>query len=409
MHIILDSNVYISDVRMRGVAFATFLDFVRKTGATLVLPSIVEEEAVATYGRNLKSGAKEVSAVWREYSRYVLSPSVTDTFEMPALDKNKAEFRKIIRNPPRVKTMHVADYSGIAIESAFMRGVDRIRPANDEGEELRDVIIWLFVLEHWKKHQSTSVAFVSSDGGFWLGAKPPKLHPQIEKDTVGTKISVFRNLSAFNAQYSLASRALSAAEATSLALPLTGETQKRIVELCEKTAPLFGQTTFLDPLTQVRDVAIVAAQPKRGNLYDIDTKNGKQFAEIEFAVKLKGARLQSSSFLSTASSAEGFNRFFGFADRYRAPGSIYIEPSFAIPIEIMAEFKLLVSVENGKVMNSDVEGFRIINITNLQNPMVAFRQGYARPTALEAKASPIGSQSPRARRIRRERKKGKRR
>jgi PIN domain len=57
------------------------------------------------------------------------------------------------------------DYKDITLEEVVRRGVHRIRPASDNGEELRDVVIWLVVLEH-AKAKNSEVAFITDDGHF---------------------------------------------------------------------------------------------------------------------------------------------------------------------------------------------------------------------------------------------------
>jgi hypothetical protein len=58
------------------------------------------------------------------------------------------------------------DVNGVDVNEVFLSGVKRRRPANKDGEELRDVIIWLIALQYADKEKK-QIALVSNDGGFW--------------------------------------------------------------------------------------------------------------------------------------------------------------------------------------------------------------------------------------------------
>jgi hypothetical protein len=58
------------------------------------------------------------------------------------------------------------DVNGVDVNEVFLSGVKRRPPANKDGEELRDVTIWLIALQYADKEKK-QIALVSNDGGFW--------------------------------------------------------------------------------------------------------------------------------------------------------------------------------------------------------------------------------------------------
>jgi hypothetical protein len=58
-----------------------------------------------------------------------------------------------------VVPVYVPEITGTFVQEVFMRGIHRIRPASDDGEELRDVILWLWVLEY--ANTISPVTFIS--------------------------------------------------------------------------------------------------------------------------------------------------------------------------------------------------------------------------------------------------------
>src|SRR6266566_8913458 len=168
MDVVLDSNAYVSNYRMENISFKNLFDYLEKTGSSLVLLRIVEEEVVAKFGRALKKRSKEAAEAWREY-RPLHFPEQLPAFVKPDIEDQKEQLRAKLINPAAgVKLVHVADSSNMSIADVYMRGVLRMRPARDDGEELRDVIVWLGALDYANKSKR-DVAFISDDSGFWLG------------------------------------------------------------------------------------------------------------------------------------------------------------------------------------------------------------------------------------------------
>jgi hypothetical protein len=95
----------------------------------------------------------------------------------------------------KVSLRYYPDTNGVDISEGFLRGVNRRRPANSEGEELRDVIIWLIALQY-AETEKKSVALVTADGGFW---NDTQVHDHILEDIKNRKVdvSVFRSVEDF--------------------------------------------------------------------------------------------------------------------------------------------------------------------------------------------------------------------
>ena len=69
MQVILDANIYLADVQLRGIGFHNLFAYVRRTGSELVLPRIVREEIVARYSDRLESAIRAVRKVLETLQR----------------------------------------------------------------------------------------------------------------------------------------------------------------------------------------------------------------------------------------------------------------------------------------------------------------------------------------------------
>jgi PIN domain len=180
MDVIVDTNVLTSDPLMRTPRFEALFDYLRRTNSALVILSAVREELFAQHKRQLKRRYKDARNAWERlqdllYTRSSFSSVVFDQ-EMKALD------RLFSPESANIKLFHAQ----IDLTEVVKRGARRIRPANDEGEELRDVIIWLMGLKY-AEELNGPVAFVSEDRGFWNGDHP---HETIIGDIERSKVSI---------------------------------------------------------------------------------------------------------------------------------------------------------------------------------------------------------------------------
>ena len=193
MHIILDANIYAADYRMSGVAFQSLFEYMRRTESQLVLPRATREEVVVGYGRELKREMKAFEQAWRAYRRLDLSGSAS--FNKPDVRRGMISLRRKLMKPTEsIAPIYVPEIAGNFTQEAFMRGVHRTRPASGSGEELRDVILWLWVLGY--AGAVDAAAFISRDGGFWDG---DRVHPDIERDlrTKLGKLTIHRTIPDF--------------------------------------------------------------------------------------------------------------------------------------------------------------------------------------------------------------------
>lgn len=186
MDVIVDSNILASDPLMRTPRFAALFDYLRRTDSTLVVLDPVKEEVLARFKRELKRRSKESRFAWDSLQELIYTQkqfaAVDFSREIKLLDQRLSPASSNV-------TLYEAQ---VDLREVVKRGARRIRPANDQGEELRDVIIWLMALK-FAEQRREAVAFVSGDSGFWNGETP---HDVIMNDIslVGVSITLYKDV-----------------------------------------------------------------------------------------------------------------------------------------------------------------------------------------------------------------------
>jgi hypothetical protein len=196
MDVILDSNIFLSDIRMESISFKNLFDYLRRTDSVLVIPHLVREEVVYRQADHLHLEGKKVSKAIESFNRLVVEKHSRIHFSVPNPKHERLAIRKrFLAFPKGIKVEIYTDLGGIDVREIYLRGITRRRPADVKGEELRDVILWMIAMQYCFTTKRDT-AFISRDGGFWDGEA---LHEQIQRDieNLHAPISVFPSVDSF--------------------------------------------------------------------------------------------------------------------------------------------------------------------------------------------------------------------
>ena len=192
MDVILDTNIYTALLLSQGRkifssnAFVELFTYLRRTKSNLILPGPVFHEIIKEYSDLISGSIRKAQDSWTTLQRNAMSNPIV--FVPPELDEEVGAFKEEFLNPGKgFEVIVLDDYKNIALEEVVHRGVYRIRPASDSGEELRDVVIWLLALEH-AKAKGSKVAFITVDGHFQ--GPDENFHPDLLQDLATHKVEI---------------------------------------------------------------------------------------------------------------------------------------------------------------------------------------------------------------------------
>jgi hypothetical protein len=96
-----------------------------------------------------------------------------------------------------------SDLSGVDVAELITRGARRIRPASNQGEELRDVVLWMTAMDY-AKQSGAEMTFISGDKNF-REPNGSSLHPQLCSDLArfGVCVKFYADLAKFITENSL--------------------------------------------------------------------------------------------------------------------------------------------------------------------------------------------------------------
>jgi hypothetical protein len=266
--IVLDSNTYIQDFRMTSPRFAALFDYVLKTNSEILLFKLVKDEVLANYRRSFE---EKVLLRWEKFRSVLMSE---DLSPRPLLAIQLQELQKKLLEPrDGLQATYVSDYNDVDIDVVVSRGVNRTSPANKNGEELRDVILWLATLSYARK-KKTKVAFITKDSGFWEeGTDSPATQIIEDISQADDLVILYRTIEAFLAANTLPARAVDAKWASELFVQnnLSDLVVKRILAARFVAASVVSQT-------------LTSYELESGALYDLGSE--ARFAELVFRMTI---------------------------------------------------------------------------------------------------------------------------
>jgi hypothetical protein len=192
MDVVLDTNIYTALLFRQGRnifssnAFVELFTYLRRTKSNLIVPGPVFHEIIKEYSDMISASIKNMEDSWTTLQRNAMSRLID--CGPSDLDKEVETFREQLLNPGvGFEVIILEDYKGIALAEVVRRGVHRVRPSNEKGEELRDVVIWLVALEH-AKTKNSKLAFITDDGHF--KGSDGNFHPDLLRDLATHKVEI---------------------------------------------------------------------------------------------------------------------------------------------------------------------------------------------------------------------------
>ena len=361
MDVVLDSNIFASDFRMRTPRFLGLFDYLRKTRSMLLIPDIVYEEVFATYRRKLKDEISSLTRCVAELEGKLLS-------EKPFVLTNKKLFRDtdkwmeeqcgLLRDrldtpAKKVHGHRFANNSDIDLKEVYMRGIGRIPPADNRGEELRDVILWLIVLEIAKARKQ--ISFITGDSGFWDKTEiRPKLRQDME--AAGAEIFMYRSIEQFVKDNAPAPIEASPEWVKEHKIDIMQES----VFADSLLEEMFSAVDRAVPNWAVHTYLISEPAPVKVVLYR--TGEHQQFAELTYSSVSSGTiqtRAETPALWGEAFSAKGHPPATGTAADLRK----LAEPSRpSVDYETKVEVVVTAYLEDEKVTGVELESARVVDM-----------------------------------------------
>ena len=196
MIIALDTNILIADYLIKSNLFDILLDYSQKTQSRIVLPKVVCEELKARYEIELKTRFSTAKKHIRK-TNTMLVDTVLEVEEIGITEQVDLHI-EYVKKKLRIKPDDMPDYTESQLRDAMERAIKRKPPCTERGEEIRDTVLWLSVLDISEKDSKEPVIFISNNTKQFATTEKD-LHPALSDEAKkrGIEVNYYPTLSEF--------------------------------------------------------------------------------------------------------------------------------------------------------------------------------------------------------------------
>lgn len=198
MLIVIDSNVIRKSFTLKSNDFTNLFDFIKKTNSKIIITQIVYEEIMSLYKKELQKSYEEYGKFFSQLNALLVEKHIPINIE---IDNQIHEYQQYLFNTLGFSKDEIVPYKADYLFEVTRRAINRIKPCSVKGEEFRDTILWLTVLDIVKSNKDQKVVFISHNIKEFApeGKEIDELHKTLilDLESFGGKLDYFNSLGNF--------------------------------------------------------------------------------------------------------------------------------------------------------------------------------------------------------------------
>lgn len=199
MDIILDSNIFRSDISLRSKEFDVIIDYLKKTESSIVLPQIILDEIKGLYVRTINERIIELNKNINNVN--LLLPDNKKHISTIKIDtlREVENYEIFIKKTLGISPYKIIPYNNNYLPIISTRAISRVKPAGEKGQGFRDTLIWLTMKDYCLTCHEKQITFISINTEDFATADKSSLHESLkaECDEIKIKINYFKSVKDF--------------------------------------------------------------------------------------------------------------------------------------------------------------------------------------------------------------------
>lgn len=186
MQVAVDTNILLTDPWLEGQKMKALLDFVDRTRSELLIHAVVAEELRAVLERQWRSALADLESAAKKVKRLgVEVPEVEAETTIAALRARlESTHRRLAYHT------HEIDLATDLLPEPLRRSANRIPPCARTGEEIRDALLWLGLMQYCERSGHREIAFISNNTRDFCGSEAGILAPELKRDALVSNATV---------------------------------------------------------------------------------------------------------------------------------------------------------------------------------------------------------------------------
>lgn len=313
MNIILDTNIFIQNFLINSKSFNLLIDYLNKTNSRLLMPLIVYQEIAEIYKTKLCERLEAYERAGKSLEKTLLD---TELFSLIVDIPNEVDkYLEFVKKRLMISDKSIIPFREHYLNELVNRAITRRKPFSEKGEEFRDALLWLTVLDVAEETDQETLAFISNDTKAF--GHNDQLHEALvhEADATGRQINFYNSIMKFIESHA--------------------------------TQVEYITPSWLFNVINFEAYSDVVTEKLRGYLESLE----------EFDLRQKGWKgLEFTGYLSTTATAtdENLTEYYVYE---KADGSLYVQANFYIEYEVEFISTERVRVRQGEYFTYSLEEY----------------------------------------------------
>ncbi len=198
MDIIIDANIIRRDLKLNDKNFEIVIDYLKRTNSQLIFPSIVLDEVKGLYKRALTERYVEFKKSKEKLESTFLFAELPKIPEID-IEADSEKYIEFIHSKLGTAEKNIIPYKNEFLPELVKRAVERKKPLDGNGQQFRDGLLWLTILDYAKSIEDKRVTLISDNPKDFSEKGENKLSLDLDAEAkkLGIEIKYFKRLSDF--------------------------------------------------------------------------------------------------------------------------------------------------------------------------------------------------------------------
>lgn len=191
MDVILDSNIFRSDLPLKSKEIEVLIDYLYKSKSSLLMPKIILEEIRHLYRRQLIDNINKYRSICRNIRGIIFDINTKiETTEID-IEEQVENYINFVKRKFNITNEKIIDYKPEYLNEVVARATQRKKPCGTDGQGFRDTILWLTILDCAKSDNNWQIVFISSNTEDFANKETSSLHEDLLNDIQKSGIDVY--------------------------------------------------------------------------------------------------------------------------------------------------------------------------------------------------------------------------
>jgi len=198
MNVVIDTNIIRRDLKFKDKNFEILLDYLSKTNSKIVMPRIVIEEISGIYKRMLIDKKDEYMNSLRKLNSILIGKSFKNEIDI-STNNEVNQYLKYMKSNLKISEEDIIEYKTEYLKDIVIRAIERKKPCDNKGQQFRDAILWLTILDYTKSQSDKKIIFISNNPKDFSSGDSNELDPQLKEEAKVFNIEIiyFKTISDF--------------------------------------------------------------------------------------------------------------------------------------------------------------------------------------------------------------------